>query len=131
MSVGEWAIIKAVGDIGNITEELICDESGRILIVEGEIIGILKTDVYLDYRICNSKVTEVGNIDECTKCGAKVKIRKCKAKQIARVLILDANDKEHKVTMFEEMIQQVLGFSKASGDFDDIDDKPLASPCLK
>ena len=79
LSVGEQAIIKFVGEIGNITEELICDESGRILLVEGEIIGILKTDVYLGCRICNSKVTEVGNIGECTKCGAKVKIGKCKA----------------------------------------------------
>ena len=33
--------------------------------------------------------------------------------------------------MFEEMIQQVLGFSKASEDVDDIDDELLASPCLK
>ena len=32
--------------------------------------------------------------------------------------------------MFEEMIQQVLGFSKTFGDVDDIDDKLLASPCL-
>jgi len=129
LSVGERAVITSVGDIGDIVDEAVFAGTGQIVVVEGEIIGVLKMEEYLGCRICNSKVIECGGIGKCSKCAAKVKISKCESKQIARVPVVDTNDKEYKMTMFDEIIHQVLGFSDAmlSGD---IDDQLLATPCL-
>jgi len=60
LSIGERVVVKAVGDIGDIVDDSVSDGSGGILVVEGEIIGTLKTEVYLACRICSSKVMEVG-----------------------------------------------------------------------
>ena len=68
LSLGERAIIKSIDDIGDTVDELIFDQSGGISIVEGEIIAVLKIEVYLACRCCSSKVMEVGDIVQCTKC---------------------------------------------------------------
>jgi len=50
-------------------------------------------------------------------------------KNIARVLVVDTNEKEYKITMFDKMIHQLLAFSDAiSGG--NIDDQLLATPYL-
>ena len=129
LSLGERVVINTVDDIGNIVDESVFNETGGVEVVEGEIIAVLKTEVYVGCRNCSSKVLEVEGIGECTKCGAKMKVGKCKCKHIARVVLEDVNDKEYRVTMFDQVIQQVVRFSNelSSGG---IDDQLLTSPSL-
>jgi len=46
------------------------------------------------------------------------------------VLVFDTNDKEHKVTMFDEVVQQVLGYGDAESG-ENLDDKLLTTPPLR
>jgi len=128
LSLSERAIIKAVDDIGDTADDMGFDGSGGISVVQGEIIAA-KTEVYLSCRCCSSKVMEVGDIVQCAKCRVKVKTSRCSSKHIARVLLVDANDKEYKATIFDKIVKQVLRFCDAASG--DIDDKLLNSPVLR
>ena len=131
-SVGEQAVIKAVGDIGDIVDELVFDGNGGIVVVQGEIIVVIKIENYVGCKNCSSKVVQVGAVGECTKCGAKMKLGKCKSKYIARVIVEDVDGKEHRVTMFNEVLHQVVGFSSEVPCHTDgeIVDQLLSSPSL-
>ena len=109
LSVGEQAVIKAVSDIGDIVDEPVFDGSGGVAVVQGEIVVVVKIENYVGCRNCSSKVVQVGAMGECTKCGAKMKLGKCKSKYIARVILEDVSAKEHRVTMFDEVLHQVVG----------------------
>ena len=100
--------------------------------MQGEIVVVLKTETYIGCRNCNSKVVQVGAMGECTKCGARMKLGKCKNNHSARVILKDVNAKEHRVTMFDEVLHQVVGFSSevTSGTDTEIADVLLSSPSL-
>jgi len=130
VSLGERALINCVSDIGAVVEECVDEGAGGLVVVNAEIVAVLKNEVYIGCRICNSKLLEVGGVGECPKCGAKMKLAKCKGKKIARILLQDVNNKEFEVTMFDEIVEQVVGFSDTTSIEVSIDDKLLATPSL-
>ena len=97
-SLGDKAVVTTVGDVGDVVvDESTFDGSGGITVVQAEIVAVLKVETYIGCRNCNSKVTQVGAIGECTKCSAKMKITKCKSKHVGRVILEDSNGNEHKL----------------------------------
>ena len=83
-----------VEDIGEVVDEVM-DEvmeegQGRFEGGEGEIVHVLSCEEYSS--CCKAKVVKVTDvIGECTKCGGKMKIRKCVKSIAARVVIEDNN----------------------------------------
>ena len=61
-----------------------------------------------------------------------MKIARCNDHRVVNVLLLDENDKEYKVTIFNDIIDQILMFSTdAANDVsEDIADKLLNAPVL-
>ena len=97
--------------------------------MKAEIIAVIKIDSYSSCRNCNGKVVQVQGMGECSKCGTKMKKGKCKNKNVARVILEDDEGKEHKVTIFDEVVQQIANFAEAVGDVD-ISEQLLSSPQL-
>jgi len=71
VSLSERTVIYRVGDIGDVVNDAVLDGTGALVVIEAEIIAVLKIEGYVGCRNCNSKVEEMGGIGECTKCGAK------------------------------------------------------------
>ena len=69
MSLSERTVIYCVGDIGDVVDDAILDGTGALVLIEAEIITVLKIEGYVGCRNCNSTVEEMGGIGECTKCG--------------------------------------------------------------
>ena len=84
-------------------------------------------ETYIGCISCNSKVVQVGALGKCSKCDAKMKISKCKSKHVGRVVLEDSKGNEHKLTMFNEVLQQVV---KISGINASIYEQLLSSPRL-
>ena len=61
---------------------------------------------------------------ECSKCNSKMKIKKCKVKSVARVILEDREGKEYKVNIFNEVINEVSEISE------DVADRDIASQLL-
>ena len=106
-------MIKAVDDIG--IDNLRCDETGGI-IVKAEIVEAASIESYSSCRSCSGKVTETKNlgVGECTKCNSRIKMSKSKSQSIARVVLQEEGSREHKVTMFGEVILNISDISKGS-----------------
>ena len=125
-------MIKAVNDIGDVVDDLVFDENGGIVVVKGEVIGVVSVETYTSCVSCHGKVTETKTgVGQCSKCSTKVKMGKCKIQSVARVII-EEGGKEHKLTMFDEIVEQIGDISKeVAGPCDDVSEKLLMSPQLK
>lgn len=127
LSLGNKAVITTVEDVGDVVDESTFDGSGGITVIEAEIVAVLKVETYIGCRSCSSKVVQVGTLGECSKRDAKMKISKCKSKHFGRVILEDSKGNEHKLTMFNEVFQQVV---EVSGINASIYEQLLSSPRL-
>ena len=58
----------------------------------------------------------------CSKCGTKMKVSRCaKAISIACVIIEDKENKEHRVTIFTDILNKIAEYSKVSSEMDNLD----------
>ena len=64
---------------------------------------------------------------QCMKCGAKAKLSKVGRNTAANVMIEDDAGKEHRVTMFDEVVQQVMKDVQEG----DVAEKLLSAPVMK
>ena len=75
--------------------------------------AVIGVDNYRSCRNCNSKVSVINEfMGECNKYDAKIKLSKCPEKNVARVVLEDINGKEHKLSIFDQVINQVIKFAK-------------------
>ena len=130
ISLGERSLLQDVEDIGYVVDESPFDGSGGITVMKAEIIAVIKIEAYASCRNCNGKVIQVGGIGECSKCSAKMKIGKWKNKNVARVILEDGEEKEHKLTIFDEVLQQIANLGGGTGANVDITEQLLSSPKL-
>lgn len=111
-----------------------CDETGGIFVVKAEIVEVVSMENYSSCRNCHGKVMESANqaIGECTKCGSKVKLMKSKRQNVAWVILLEEGDKKYKVTMFGDVIKNVVHISgqKCGNENRDVSELPVLSPQL-
>ena len=133
VSIGEKAMIKAVNDIGDVVDDVVFDENGGIVVVKGEVIGVVSVETYTSCVSCHGKVTETKTgVGQCSKCSTKVKMGKCKIQSVARVVIEEEGGKEHKLTMFGEIVEQIGDISRdVAGPCDDVSEQLLMSPQLR
>lgn len=110
--LGEKSLVQDVEDIGYITDELSFDGNGGISVMKADVIAVIKIESYPSCQNCNGMVVEVRGIGKCSKCGTKIKMEKSKNKNVARVILEDDQGKEHKVTIFDDVVQQIANFGE-------------------
>ena len=96
------------------------DGSRELKVFKAQIVTVISVKIYGSCRNCNSKVLEgSGGIAMCSKCNSKIKLAKCGKKGIGRVILEDEDNNEHKVTIFSEILNQIIDFVKPqSGSID-------------
>ena len=132
ISLGENCVIEEIDDIENVIDDEVPEDGvRRANVVKADIVG--NVDTYKSCRSCNGKIIESdAPIGLCSKCNSKMKIARCIDHRVVNVLLLDENDKEYKVTIFNDIIDQILMLSTdATNDgSEDIADKLLNAPVL-
>ena len=124
LSLSSKSTIQEVGDVGEVVEEVIDDGKG---VVKGEIVGVVGCDSYSSCKSCKAKVVEVSEVvGECSKCGIKVEMSKCTKSVAARLVVEDEAGKEHRVTAFNEMVDDII----RGVDGSDVSEKLLSVPMM-
>ena len=134
VSVGEKAVIKDMEDIGDVVDDLVFDGTGGIAVVKAEVVAVISMEMYASCVNCHGKVLEASReVGQCSKCNTKVKMLKCKNQSVARVVVEEEGGKQHKLTMFGGVVQQIADISKetagTSGDCN-VSDQLVMSPQL-
>ena len=120
ISLGEKSEVEKIKDIGDVVDKSVFDGSGELKVFKAEIVAVISVEMYSSCRNCNAKVLEgSGGIAMCSKCNSKMKLAKCGKKGIACVILKDEDNNERKVTIFSEILDQLIGFVKLqSGSID-------------
>lgn len=87
--------------------------------------------MYTSCRNCAAKVECTEDIVECSKCNTKMKATKCGIKNVARVIVEDTAKREHKVTIFSDIIDDIILFAELSGGNEDKTMQLLSAPMLQ
>ena len=78
--------------------------------IEGEIDAVLFVDEYEACFTCKSKVQIKDDIiAECSKCGTMMKRKRCMKSQTAKVSVISRDGKSHMVTIFNDVITDIIG----------------------
>ena len=112
ISLGEHSEIKHIDDIGDTTDESVFAGSGNLKVITADLVTIISTESYASCRNCNAKVTDCNSaVVICGKCNAKMKSSKCAKKTFARVILEDDKCNEYKVTIFNDIFNQLIGYA--------------------
>lgn len=129
ISLREKSKVEQVENIGDVVIDEIV--KCKAMVLTGEIVAIMSIESYAGCRNCNSKILEIGrSVAECKKCSAKMKVSKCVQKNIACIILEDKNNKEHRVSMFSEILEVVASYGKKVCQTDDVGDQLLSAPKL-
>ena len=127
LSLSESAMIEEVADIGEVVEENVDEGLDGVKIVKGEIAQVEKCESYSSCRTCKAKIVAENEIvGKCPKCEAKVKMSKCLKSVSTRLVIVDDDDREYRVTAFDDMLKNMIGGQIE----EDIEDKLLRAPVM-
>ena len=66
----------------------------------------------------------------CRKCSAKMKMAKCPKKTVAQVILEDDKNKEYKVTIFNDILNQILVYAVPHTSSINLEDQLLSAPVL-
>jgi len=134
VSIGEKTIIEPSDVITDVVDETAMqDETGGIIVVRAEVASVISIDSYVSCRNCLGKVLETKNgVGECGKCNAKVKLAKCKNRNVARIEIEDEKGgTQYKLMVFDDVVEQIVRFCREDGcSEEDLSDLLLLSPML-
>lgn len=130
VSVSEKSEIQEMDDIGGVVEKDTFDGNGKLKMFEGEIVTVMSVEMYSSCRNCNAKVESSKGIVVCGKCNSKMKALKCAKKGVARVIVEDTAQQEHKLTIFSEVIDSILNHVNLSSSDVDVAEKLLSAPLL-
>ena len=85
-------------------------------------------DSYSSCKSCKVKVVEVSEVvGECSKSGMKVKMSRCTKSVAACLVVEDEAGKEHRVTAFNEVVDDII----RGVDGSDVTEKLLSLPMMK
>ena len=134
ISLGENSLVEEIEDIGEVADDVNPEDgTGRAKVVKGDIVGILgNVDTYKSCRSCNGKIIDTkAPIGVCSKCNSKMKVARCSDHTVVNAMLVDENNKEYRVTIFNDIIDQIVMFaSEAGSGSGDIEDKLLSVPVL-
>ncbi len=110
LSMGKFAELKAVDDIGEVIEDAEDDIHTGQTIDCGEINTIISCTQFHQCRLCKSKIDlqDSGTIGKCTKCQAVSRINKCPLASVAKVIVTDKRNNDHTITLFEPVLSQLI-----------------------
>ena len=102
-----------IDDIGEVIRDVTIEDCRRAKVLKGEIIAVVGLDEYRGYVNCGAKVSEMANmLADCSKCRTKMKISKCHRQSVANIVVKDTEGKDHRVTVFDGVLQQIRDFGK-------------------
>lgn len=131
ISLGECSEIHEIENIGDVVDESIFTGSGDLKAVNGEIVAVISSETYTSCKSCNAKVLESsGNIVECAKCNTKMKVSKCRKNIVSRVILEDESENEYTVTIFSEILEQIVNHAKSLTDSVNLVEQLLLAPKL-
>ena len=136
VSLGEKSTIEQLGDIDDVIgKELVYHGAGDVTVLKADIIAVMSIENYVSCRVCDGKVIEINEkLEKCGKCNTKIKMGKCGSKSVGRIVIEDDDGKEYKLTIFDDIIQQICEIAKGkfTGDHDsnDVSELLLSAPQL-
>ena len=124
--------IEKIDDIGDVDSTLLIDQhESPCRLIKGEIITVIRHDTYSACRMCKSKLPDASaNLLKCTKCSAFTKANKTRTISTATMIIEDADGKEHQVTAFDDVIQQII-MTSISEATDDTIQKLMNTPIIE
>jgi len=100
-------------------------------IATADLVTIISTESYASCRNCNAKVTDCNSaVVICGKCNAKMKSSKCAKKTFARVILEDDKCNEYKVTIFNDIFNQLIRYAPPHSSTTDVEEQLLLLPLL-
>ena len=85
LSLGQECVVKEVKDISKIVEDDVDGGCSGAVVVKAEVIAVTGMD---SYRNCNAKFSIIYKFyGQYNKCNAKVKLLKCREKNVAGVVL--------------------------------------------
>ena len=131
ISLGERSEIQEIEDVGYVVDESVFNETGQLKVFNAEIVAVINSETYISCKNCNAKVLESsGNIAVCGKCSTKMKLSKCGKKSVTRVILEDEKENEHKVTIFSDILHQIVEYAKPLTNSVDLVEQLLLAPKL-
>ena len=130
ISLGNKTEIQIIDELGDVVEGDVFDGSGQVKVFKGEIAAVISVEMYTSCRNCSAKVECNEDIVACSKCYTKMKASKCGKKSVARAIVEDTVNREHKVTIFSDTINDIILFTESSSDSEDIGKQLLSAPML-
>lgn len=125
VSLSTQSMINEISDIGEVINVGLDEKKGGVKTVYGEIVMVVGIDEYSACRSCGAKVVQTSLlVGECSKCGQKMKIGKCKKDSAARFIIEDENGVEFQVSAFTKVIEDIIEDTEGN----DISEKLLNAP---
>ena len=117
-------------DIAEVIDDVNTEDSGRAKVFKGEIIVVTGLDTYKGCVNCGAKVLEMnGILADCSKCGTKMKISRCRQQSVENIVLKDIEEKYYRVTVFDDVLQQITDNGKPSlGDNCSIYEQLLSAP---
>jgi len=88
-SVGEKSTIEPTDNISDVVDvSATQDKTGGLIVIKAEVVSVIGIDSYISCRNYLGKVTETSKgVGEYGKCKPKVKLAKCKSRNVARIEI--------------------------------------------
>ena len=131
LSVGVNCGVAKIEGIGEVLDDELPENQGKVKVVTTEVVVVVSVEVYKSCRNCSMKIIDSGSqFAVCTKCGSKVKLSKCGNSSIANVILEDADKKEYRVTMFDEVLSIALQYGEDAIGECDVQDQLLSLPPL-
>ena len=125
VSLGEKSTVEELSDIGDVVgEELVYHGAGDVTVLKADIVAVMSIESYISCRVCDGKVIQINEmVGKCGKCNTKIKMAKCGSKSVGRIVIEDDEGKEYKLTIFNNIIEQICEIAKGEikGDKSSID----------
>ena len=119
VSIGQQCEITMIQDIGQVIDsENPEGSSGRAKVIKAEIVTVITIDIYKSCSNCFAKVPPTESLlVVCQKCNAKMKLAKmklakCPHQSVANVILEDDTKKLHRVTVFNDVLQQIRSFGE-------------------
>ena len=113
-----------IDDLGDVRGEL---DDGNVTFI-GEVVGVESFTEFIGCVTCNAKVSELNDIvGQCSKCGMKQKLSRCKKSRAASVVLEDGDKRKCSVLMFSKIIDLLI--DDVGENYDDVETKLLCADC--
>ena len=118
VSIGQNCQITQIDDMQEVIDnEVTAPGTGQAKVFK-DVANVVSIDTYKHCLNCNAKVLLTDSdavIAICSKCSSTMKVAKCATHNVASVMLQDDQNKLHRVTIFNDILEQIIRYSKQDG----------------